>query len=167
MNHLMPMNSSTEDQVLALTWLEWARVHAPRRRYELIDAERGPWHPDDLVLLGLYVQACAEQPAEFARIHAGVLGEDRTHPLTAVGEGALLNLVRNGVCDDWEVFLQWTERGYLVVNESQRRPQDARMHHAEARRVLDTITGGLRRAPGLADEGELIQSFYELEPFQP
>lgn len=152
-----------EELARAQTWLDWARRHAPRLQYERAYLHlRG----NDLGLLGYFIQACSEQPAEFARVFAPLLGAERTHPLTLAGEGTLLNLVRNGVGDDWEIFLQWTDQGYVVVAEEQRRPQDTRLREAEARRLLDTLTGGLREAPGLADEAELVQSFYEIEPFQ-
>lgn len=156
--HLMV---TAQDVELAMSWITWARRIAPGRSYDL----RDPPGDRDVVLLGLFIQASAEQPVEFARIHAAVLGPERTHPLTSVGEGALVNLLRNGVGDDWEIYLQWTDLGYVVVNEDLRQPQDARIRPVQARRLLDTITGGLRAAPGLADEGELVQSFYELEPF--
>lgn len=77
-----------------------------------------------------------------------------------------MNLVNNGVHDDWEIFLQWRDSGYVVVPESQRQPPDARLGYGQAVRLLDTITGGIRAAPGLANDEALVQAMYESQTFE-
>lgn len=146
---------------LAQTWLDWAREHAIDATY---DIDPSDWLKDkDVEIMGYLIQASAEQPAEFARVFAPILGSDQTNPLTNIGEGTLLNLVRNGVCDDWEIYLQWREEGYVVVNESDREPQDARFGFSQAKRLLDTLTGGPSMAPGTADVEALLQNMYETD----
>lgn len=153
------MNLSPQE--LGQTWIDWAREHALDANY---DVDPSDWlEGKGVALIGFLIQASAEQPEEFSRAFSPILGFDKINPLTNIGEGTLLNLVRNGVCDDWEIYLQWREEGYVVVHEVDRLPQDARFGFSQAHRLLDTITGGQTMAPGSADVGALIQNMYESE----
>lgn len=146
---------------MAQTWLDWVKEQHAYAKYE---SHRYDWHTDeDRSILGYLVQASAEQPEAFARAFAPILGSDPTNPLTAAGADELSNLKNNGIGDDWEIFLQWRETGYVVVPENLRQPQDARFRVNEAIRLLDIITGGQVRAPGQADTGVLLQHMYETE----
>lgn len=154
------MNSADRTALSAAqSWIDWARTASCGNvSYECI--ESGP----SLLALGHMLQAACERPQEFAQAFAPVLGPAQTNPLTRGGEGALLNLVSNGIFDDLEIFLQWRDGGYVVVREQERQPEDTRFRFNEARRLLDTLTGGQRHAPGEADEAALVQSMFEAEP---
>lgn len=145
--------------VHAQSWVDWANQNAMQPRFELPkDA-----HFQSGAILGLLIQASAENPSEFARAFEPLFGPKAPNPLTATGHGALDSLLRNGVGDDWEIYLQWRESGYAVVPESQRQPQDARFRESQALRLLYLLTGGSRPAPGLADEAALIQDLHQSE----
>lgn len=157
-----PSPEPSHFNVMAQSWMDWARSHSKSADYSM---EASQWlHGQDLQLLGMFIQASAEKPDEFERIFSSVLQDGAPNPLTASGAGTLMNLVRNGVFDDWEIYLQWREEGYAVVPEGMRKPQDAPLTAEVATRLLLMITGGQRMAPGEADEGALLQSMYEMEP---
>lgn len=146
---------------IACTWFDWVRSTGCKAKYPLHNDNRD----DGRYLVGYLIQASAENPEHFARAFEPILGSDLTNPLTLIGEGALINLEGNGIGDDWEIYLQWREEGYVVVGEDLRQPQDARFRAKEAIRLLDIITGGQACAPGSANEFALVQAMYEQDCF--
>ncbi len=159
------MPSAAEDFETAQTWLHWRDKAA-----QAPDADQSHWHwasfiPKDQMLLARLVQACAEHPLEMQRRIGDVvpwaISGCGLNPLRGPVFDALKNVVGNGVNDDWELFLQWTDGGYRVIAEDQRQPQDARLRAEQVLRLVDTVTGGLRAAPGLAEMGTLVQDMYE------
>jgi hypothetical protein len=153
--------STPERLEIAQTWFDWVRSTGSQARYQLHDDKRDIGK----AMIGYLIQAAAENPEHFARAFEPIFGSELTNPLTLIGEGALINLEGNGISDDWEIFLQWREEGYVVVGEDMRQPQDARFGVKEAIRLLDTITGGQARAPGNANEDALVQAMYEQDSF--
>lgn len=138
----------------AASWVSWAMsLGAP---FEL-----ARFSQKDLDLLGRFTQAAMERPEDFERALRPALGAGKVNPMTPEGAGVLESLVRNGVGDDWELFLQWRPQGYVVVHEGDQTEADQRMRESQALRLMDLITGGVRRAPGLADEAAWIQRSFE------
>ena len=157
---------SPDDRLaLAASWVDWTQANHSRAPYAI---NHQTWESVEYrAIVGYLIQAAAEQPADFARAFEPIFGPELTNPLTTLAEGALSNLVRNGIGDDWEIYLQWRETGYVVVGEDQRRPQDARFGVKEAIRLLDIITGGQVQAPGVANEAVLVQEMWEVEGSRP
>lgn len=159
------MTATADDLATAQTWLHWRdqQSQAPDSAQE-----RGHWtslSAGHQLLLARLVQACAEQPREMQRRMGDVvpwaISSEGINPLRGAAFDALKNVVSNGVGDDWELFLQWTDTGYRVVAEDQRQLQDARLGAQQVLRLVDIVTGGLRAAPGLADLDALVQDMYE------
>lgn len=142
---------------IAQTWFDWVNNMGSKARYQFRDGDCDMGK----AIVGYLIQACTENPGGFARAFEPIFGTELINPLTLCGEGALINLESNGISDDWEIFLQWREDGYVVVGENLRQPQDARFRAKEAIRLLDTITGGQAQAPGIANEAALVQAMYE------
>jgi hypothetical protein len=151
----------------AESWIAWIEKHAgaaadPRRLGGHTPASAAqPW---ERAIFGLLAQASAENPEGFAAAFAPIFGPERLNPLVGDSVDALWNVIGNGIADDWEIFLQWRNEGYVVVPEGLRREQDARFRKSQAFRLLGILTGGSRPAPGDADEAALLQDRFESEP---
>lgn len=144
---------------IAQTWFDWVQDMGGNAQYQF----RSDRNDEFKAIMGYFVQSCAENPEDFTRAFEPLLGPDHLNPLTRSGEETLSNLIANGIGDDWEIFLQWRDSGYVVVGMDQRQPQDARLGVREAIRLLDIISGGQARAPGIANEAAWVQSMYETE----
>lgn len=119
---------------------------------------------EDVEALGALIQFAAEENAEFNRTFAAVVGHPRrsadVNPFTVEGLAFIESLYRNGVRDDWEIFLAWREEGYVVVGEDARLPQDVRFGFRAAVDWLERRLGGFRPAPGEADVDALSSAVH-------
>lgn len=142
------------------TWLDWAQELSGVDIYG-----RDRLGAGEAKLLDYVIQAAMENPGDFERVFASALGPGKINPLCPGPAGALLSLVRNGVYDDWELWLQWSAEGYRVVTESQKGGADQPFKEGQALRVLDLIAGGRRAAPGNANSEVWVQDLCE-QPFR-
>lgn len=138
------------------TWIDWVEKLAGEELYD-----RGRLGVKEANLLDYAIQAAMENPADFERIFASALGPGKINPLCPGPAGGLSSLVRNGVYDDWELWLQWSTEGYRVVTESQKGGADQPFKEGQALRVLDLIAGGRRAAPGNANSEVWVQDMFE------
>jgi hypothetical protein len=124
----------------------------------------GADRPDRLAALGALIQLGFEDNDEFNRLVARILPGRRVNPACAAGLGDIAHLYRNGIMDDWEIFLAWTDEGYVLVNETERRPQDARFDFDVAPGFADRMCRGMRSAPGEADLDSAVVALYTEAP---
>lgn len=151
----------------AQSWIDWASGLSPY--VSSYGPRHGPEYPlseQDILLMGYFIQACAEKPDDFVRMFGPILWDASVNPLTSNTADQISNIIGNGVNDDWCIYAQWREQGYVVVNESESRAEDfpLTMNPEFTMRLLDNIAGGLRTAPGDADEAALVQAMFELQP---
>ncbi|HEY6437466.1 MAG TPA: hypothetical protein VIY47_12820, partial [Ignavibacteriaceae bacterium] len=111
-------------------------------------------------IFGALIQLACENPKEFHRFFAPLINDKAIHPFTVEGFSFIVNLYSTGVMDDWEIFLQWRDEGYVVVNESERRDQDQRFNWKVALGILEREVGGFRVAPGETPTDDLVCSMY-------
>lgn len=149
----------------AESWAAWIERNAQNDVDPRGASHHTPPQDWERAVFGLLAQASAENPDGFATAFADVFGSAQSNPLTAIVCDSFWNLIRNGISDDWELFLQWREEGYFVVPENLRKDADAAFREKEAYRMLGLLTCGSRPAPGLANEGRLIQEMFKQEPF--
>lgn len=114
-------------------------------------------------ILGAMIQLGMEDPEEFNRMFGPVLFE-KFHPCKLSGLVFIGHALGNGVQDDWEIFLQWRDEGYVLVNEDERRDQDARFREEVASSIMPRACRGIRMAPGESDVDALWASLYTRTP---
>jgi hypothetical protein len=94
---------------------------------------------------GLLLQWACEDNETFAAAFRPIAhGEQALCPFHHDGIGFIVNVVRNGIMDDWEIFAHWGEGGYVIVPEDRRLPSDRRFDHAWAPDWLYRRCGGAR-----------------------
>ena len=98
--------------------------------------------------LGLLLQWACENPNDFSRTFEAVLGDGSSCcAFHHKGLTSIVNLVRNGIMDDWDIFAQWTPHGYLIVLDGQQTDADRRFDFRWAPEWLWGRVGGARE-PG-------------------
>jgi hypothetical protein len=103
--------------------------------------------------LGLLLQwACEDNEAFAAAFRAIAHSEQALCPFHHEGLGFIVNVVRNGIMDDWEIYAHWGEGGYVVVPEHLRLPSDRRFDYAWAPDWLHRRCGGVRTPDDLPRE---------------
>ncbi len=116
--------------------------HAPRKSF--VD-DRLFEDASSVAALGLLLQwACEENGSYAATFRAVSWGDASLCPFHVDGIDLAVNLVRNGINDDWEIFAHWGPNGYEVVPEHQRQAQDRRFNAPWAPDWLYRRCGGAR-----------------------
>lgn len=101
--------------------------------------------PVSVASLGLLLQWACEDNESYARTFRAVsFGESSLCPFHSDGIDLAVNLVGNGINDDWEIFAHWGAAGYEVVPESHRQDSDRRFDYEWAPGWLYRRCGGVR-----------------------
>ncbi|VTV18778.1 MULTISPECIES: hypothetical protein [unclassified Variovorax] len=100
--------------------------------------------------LGLLLQwACEDNESYAATFGPIAFSESALCPFHQDGIGFAVNVVRNGMLDDWEIFAHWGQGGYVIVPDWQRQDADRRFDFAWAPDWLYRRCGGARDAAEL------------------
>lgn len=109
--------------------------------------------PRSAASLGLLLQwACEDNDSYAATFRPIAFGEQALSPFHHDGIGFAVNVVRNGIMDDWSIFAHWGQGGYVIVPEWQRQDADRRFDFDWAPDWLYRRCGGARDAAELPDE---------------
>lgn len=118
--------------------------HAPRS--DFVPFERDFFADrTSVAALGLLLQWACEDNSGYAETFRAVAsGDAALCPFHSDGIDLAVNLVRNGINDDWEIFAHWGDKGYVVVREAERQASDRRFNSQWAPDWLYRRCGGAR-----------------------
>lgn len=106
--------------------------------------------PMKAAALGFLLQWACEDNESYAPTFRPIAhSEQALCPFHHDGIGFAVNLVRNGIMDDWEIFAHWGQGGYVIVPEWQRQDADRRFDFDWAPDWLYRRCGGVRDAADL------------------
>jgi hypothetical protein len=109
--------------------------------------------PIQVAALGFLLQWACEDGETYATTFRQISpSEQALCPFHHEGVDFAVNVVRNGVMDDWEIFAHWGPGGYVLVPEWQRQDADRRFNSAWAPDWLYRRCGGVRNAASLPQE---------------
>lgn len=147
---------------LCRQWLDTCAVMAQETRQLEGQAPRSSFIPFEdeffadpvsVASLGLLLQWACEDNESYARSFRAVsFGESSLCPFHSDGIDLAVNLVRNGINDDWEIYAHWGDKGYVVVPEAHRQASDRRFDAPWAPDWLYRRCGGVRSPAELDPE---------------